>query len=156
MVVGGERRLADRVRDLIDYDNRDDYKVRYNYGMSGLAAAVGRVQLGRVADFVKRRRRIAELYYRTLRLGRPPKDHVFYRFVLRVESVGRFVRNMASHGIECKRPVYRPLHRYFRGASGDYPGAEELHRSYASVPVHPSLRQGEVDRTARALRHCLL
>ena len=152
MVVARDRRAAERVRDLVGYDNRDDYRVRYNYRMSGLAAAVGRAQLGKVRDFVKRRRRIADYYYRTLGLGRPPKDHVFYRFVLRVGPVGRFVRNMASRGIECKRPVFRPLHTYFAGRSGDYPGAEELHRSYASVPLYPSLRPGEMDRVARALR----
>lgn len=155
MVVALGRREAERVRDLVEYDNRDDYRVRYNYRMSGLAAALGRVQLGRVPEFVKRRRRIADYYYRALGLGPVPPGHVFYRFVLRVGPVGRFVRFMAERGIECKRPVYRPLHRYGPAAAGEFPGAEELHRTRASIPIYPSLQDDEAARVARAVREAL-
>jgi dTDP-4-amino-4,6-dideoxygalactose transaminase len=150
MVVTRDRRLAGRVRDLVDYDNRDDPAVRYNYRMSALAAALGRAQLARVPDFVKRRRRIADYYRRTLGLPVAPPGHVFYRFVVRAGPVGRFVRFMAARGVECKRPVYRPLHTLFPRASGDYPGAEELHRSWASIPIYPSLAPGEMARVAGA------
>ena len=152
MVVTRDRGILGRIRDRVDYDNRDDYRVRYNYRMSGLAAAVGRVQLARVPEFVKRRRRIAEEYYRASGLGTIPAGHVFYRFVPRVGPVEPFVRWMASRGIECKRPVFRPLHRYFARSPGDFPGAEELHRTCASVPLYPALAGAEVDRVARALR----
>ncbi len=155
MVVARGRRAAARVRDLVGYDNRDDYRVRYNYRMSGLAAAVGRAQLARVPDFVKRRREIADYYYRTLGLGPPPPGHVFYRFVLRVGPVAPFVRFMAARGVECKRPVYRPLHLYFPRAPGEFPGAEDLHRSWASIPIYPSLRPPEMGRVARAARAAL-
>jgi perosamine synthetase len=154
LVLARDRRAAARVRDLVAYDNREDYRVRYNYRMSGLVAALARAQLARVPEFVKRRRRIADYYYRTLGLGRPPRDHVFYRFVLRVGAVERFVRFMASRGVECKRPVFRPLHRYGAGAGG-FPGAEELHRAYASIPLYPSLRPGEMARVAAAVREFL-
>ena len=77
---------------------------------------------------------------------------MFYRFLLRVGPVERFVRKMASRGIECKRPVYRPLHRYFGAPSGEYPGAEELHRHWASVPLYPSLRREEMERVALSAR----
>jgi dTDP-4-amino-4,6-dideoxygalactose transaminase len=119
--------------------------------MSALVAALGRAQLRKVPEFVKRRRRIADIYCRTLGLGAPPRDHVFYRFVVRAGGMNRFVRFMAARGIECKRPVFRPLHQYFARVSGDYRGAEELHRNYLSVPLYPALRAGEVDRVARAL-----
>ncbi len=155
MVASRDRRITSRVRDLVGYDGRDDAALRYNYRMSALAAALGRVQLGRVPEFVKRRRRIAEYYCRTLGLAGPPRGHVFYRFVLRAGPVARFVRFMAARGVECKRPVYRPLHRCFAGASGDFPGAEELDRSWASIPLYPSLSPGEMDRVARAARLAL-
>jgi dTDP-4-amino-4,6-dideoxygalactose transaminase len=155
MVVARDPRLAARVRDLVDYDKREDARLRWNYRMSDLAAAVGRAQLARLPEFVKRRRAIAELYYRELGLGRTEPGHVYYRFVLRVGAVGPFVRSMMARGVECKRPVFRPLHRLLGRAAGDYRGAEELHRSWASVPLYPALRPREVDRVARALRGCL-
>jgi dTDP-4-amino-4,6-dideoxygalactose transaminase len=139
----------------VDYDGRDDYRVRHNYRMSALAAALGRSQLRRLPEFVKRRRRIAETYHETLRLGAVPPGHVFYRFVLRTGPVERFVRFMESRGVECKRPVYRPLHRYPGLASGEFPGAEELLRSWTSIPCHPSLRDADVARVARAVLEAL-
>ncbi len=154
MVVAGDRTLHGRVRDRVEYDNRDDYKVRYNYRMSALVAALGRAQLRRLPEFVKRRRRIAEYYYGALGLGAVPLDHVFYRFVVRVGPVAPFVRFMAALGIECKRPGYRPLPQVLGRASGEYRGAEELHRSFASIPLYPALRAGEMDRVVGALlRH---
>lgn len=149
-VVARDRAIVRRIADLVEYDNREDYRVRYNYRMSALAAAVGRAQLTKLPEFVKRRRRIADYYYRTLGLGEPPPGHVFYRFLLRVGPVERFVRFMASRGVECKRPVYRPLHRYTTSPPGEYSGAEELHRNWASLPIYPSLRRDEMERVARA------
>jgi dTDP-4-amino-4,6-dideoxygalactose transaminase len=151
MVVARDRRVAARVRDLVSYDNRDDDRLRYNYRMSALAAALGRAQLARVPEFVKRRRRIAEYYCRALGVGRPPRDHLFYRFVLRVGPVERFVRFMAARAIECKRPVYRPLHRLWASAAGEFPGAEELHRAWASIPIYPSLGVRERRRVVEAV-----
>ncbi len=155
MVVARDRGTAARVRDLVGYDNRDDYRVRYNYRMSALAAAMGRAQLAKVPDFVKLRREIADYYYREFGLGRPPSGHIFYRFVLRVGGVGRFVRLMAASGVECKRPVFRPLHMYFPRAAGEFPGAEDLHRSWASIPIYPSLGVADMRRVVRAARAAL-
>jgi perosamine synthetase len=149
-VVARDRAVVRRIADLVDYDNREDYRVRYNYRMSALVAAVGRAQLAKLPEFVKRRRKIADYYYRTLGLGEPPPGHVFYRYLLRTGPVERFVRFMASRGIECKRPVYRPLHRYATSAPGEFSGAEELHRNWTSIPIYPSLRRDEWQRVAAA------
>jgi dTDP-4-amino-4,6-dideoxygalactose transaminase len=151
-VLARDKAMVARIADLVEYDNREDYKIRHNYRMSGLAAAVGRAQLAKLPEFVKRRRRIADYYYGTLKLGEPPPGHVFYRCVLRTGPVERFVRFMASRGVDCKRPVYRPLHRYAAAPAGDYPGAEELHRNWASIPLYPSLTRGEMERVALAVR----
>ncbi len=150
-VLANERGIAGRIRDLVEYDNRDVYRVRHNYRMSALCAALGRSQLARLPDFIKRRRRIAEYYCETLALGEAPAGHVFYRFLVKAGPVDRFVRFMASRGVECKRPVYRPLHRTLGRRAGEFPGAEELHRSWASLPIHPGLRDGERNRVARAV-----
>ena len=151
-LASGDRRLLARVRDRVDYDNRDDFQPRWNARMSGLAAALGRVQLRRLPEFVKRRRRIAEDYIRASGIGPSTPGHVYYRFTVRARAVEPFVRFLAARGVEGKRPVYRPLHTYFATAPGEFSGADELHRSVVSVPCYPALRPGEVERVARALR----
>ena len=54
-----DRRLLARILDLAGYDEREDYAVRHNWRMSGLVAALARVQLARLPEFVQRRRRMA-------------------------------------------------------------------------------------------------
>lgn len=152
MVATNDRKIADRIRDLVGYDKREDYLVRYNYRMSGLNAAVGRIQVTKVVDFVKKRRNIAEIYYKKLKglpLHLPPKEnHIFYRFSVRVESgADDFIKYMLGNGVDCKRPVYRPLHRYFAEYDRkSFPGAEELHEKLVSIPIYPSLKEKDAEK----------
>ena len=151
-VATSDRRLHARLLDLAGYDEREDYAVRHNWRMSGLVAALARAQLARLPEFVQARRRMAEYYFRATGRGSVEPGHVYYRFVVRAKDVAPFAAFMADRGIEAKRPVFRPLHRYFAVGRGGYPGAEELHRRAVSVPLYPSLRPGELERVARALR----
>ena len=61
------------------------------------------------------------------------------------EKAGR----LAACGIEAKRPVFRPLHRYL--GHGGCPVADALHASVLSVPLYPALHRREVERVAAAL-----
>lgn len=144
------------VDDLLAYDNRDDYRVRYNYRMSGVAAAIGEVQLRRLPLFIKRRRGIADTYFRGLARARVElparaQDHVYYRFVVRARDADALIRFLCRKGIEAKRPVYRPLHTYFAKFRGKYRGAEDMHRTAVSLPIHPSLADRDVGRVVEAV-----
>lgn len=145
------------VDDLLAYDNRDDYRVRYNYRMSGIAAAIGEVQLRRLPGFVKRRREIADMYFRELdraavELPARSPDHVYYRFVVRARDADALIRFLGRKGIEAKRPVYRPLHTYVSKFRGKFRGAEDLHRRAVSLPIYPTLSDRDVGRVVEATR----
>jgi perosamine synthetase len=144
------------VDDLVAYDNQDEYKVRYNYRMSGIAAAMGEVQLRKLPQFIQRRRDIADRYFQELKDSRvelPSRanDHVYYRYVVRARDAESLIRFLKARGIEAKRPVYRPLHTYFSKLRGKYRGAEELHRRAVSLPIYPTLTGKEVDRVVEAV-----
>ncbi len=145
------------VADLLQYDNREDYQVRYNYRLSGLAAAVGEVQLKKLPRFIQRRRKIADYYYRELDggpVGLPPRhrNHIYFRYVVRPKDADQLIRFLARRGIEAKRPVWRPLHTYFSGNRGKYRGAEEMHQRAVSLPIYPGLSDPEVARVVEAVR----
>ena len=122
-VLTNNRAIANTILDLTQYDNRDDYKVRYNYGIGAISAAIGKIQLQKLPQFLKRRREIAEFYYSelaglplSLPLYRGDGSHIYYRFVINIgRNVGEFIEFMKRRGVECKRPVYKPLHTYFSG-----------------------------------------
>ncbi len=158
MLVSRDRRLLASARDLVRYDERETYKVRYNYPLSDLAAAVGRVQLRRLPRFLARRRALATRYERAFAglrgasfVPHGPSD-ACYRFVLSVPR-GReaLFRALGRRGIEAKPPVYRPLHRYLGLPAAAFPGAEACGRSFASLPIYPSLTDEDQDRVIAAV-----
>jgi perosamine synthetase len=148
MVLCNDEALAESVRDLRDYDEKADYRVRYNYKMTDLQAALGISQLKKLPFFIERRRIIADRYRRLLEtVGLSPPfvpegcGHVFYRYVVLMEQADEFLAWMNRRGVECRRPVFRPLHHYL-GLAG-YPCTEQVHRRVVSIPINPSLTDAE-------------
>jgi perosamine synthetase len=72
MVATSSRELADRIRDLKFYDKKSDFRLRFNYQLTDIQAAVGRVQLAKLGRFIARRRDIAQLPGRFSGLSRAP------------------------------------------------------------------------------------
>ena len=153
MILGNRAGLLQDILDRRSYDGRSEHRLRFNYKMTDLQAALGRAQLRRLTDFVRRRRRLATLYIKKLQGGPwdlPPldRDHCFYRFVARPRrGTERLLVELERHGIEARRPVFRPLHRYL-GLQG-FPGADEAYRRAVSIPLYPALSSVEAERVAK-------
>ena len=147
MLLTDDAALADAVRDLRDYDNRDAFRVRFNYKLTEMQAALGRVQLGRLPAFIARRRAIAAEYDRAFR-GLPlvlpsGEGHVYFRYVVRTANRDALEQHLDARGIEAKRPVYKPAHHY---GSDSCPESEKAHTEALSLPVHPALSAADVQR----------
>ena len=89
MVLGSDGALLAEIRDLRAMDEKEDFRVRFNYKMTDMQAALGLSQLRKLTTFVARRREIADLYSDVLRrLGLPVPcapgecEPVWYRYVL--------------------------------------------------------------------------
>jgi dTDP-4-amino-4,6-dideoxygalactose transaminase len=158
--VAGPAALVARVRDAREYDEREDLAERFNYKLTDLQAALGRSQLGRLAQFLARRRRVAARYRAHLGglpLELPPDgagSHAYHRFVVVLDRpVEPVIAHLARRGVVARRPVFRPLHRAL-GLSG-YPVADRLWARALSLPCYPALADDEVDRVAAALVEAL-
>jgi perosamine synthetase len=158
--VAGPALLVEHVRDLRDYDEREDLAPRVNAKLSDLAAALGRSQLARFEAFVARRRAIAARYRERLRgvPCTPPPDaglrHVYHRFVVELERAPETVQAaLAARGVTARRPVFRPAHRAL-GLDG-FPEADRLWARTLSIPCYPTLADTEVDAVAAALAEAL-
>jgi dTDP-4-amino-4,6-dideoxygalactose transaminase len=160
-MVAGPGPLIDRVRDLRDYDEREDLRPRFNYKMSDIQAALGRSQLERLDAFIARRRAIAARYGARL-AGAPcrlPPDpaggrHVYHRYIVDVaRPVAPVIDGLATVGIVARRPVFRPIHAAL-GCTG-YARADRLWSHLLSVPCYPSLADADVDAVAQALAEAL-
>jgi len=151
MVLSDDDGLSKTIRELRDYDEKDLYSVRYNYKMTDIQAALGISQLKKVPSFIERRRKIADFYAATLQkktfsIPEVPEErkHIYYRYVLLLDNASGFIKEMKKKGVECKRPVFKPLHRYL-GLSG-YPVTEEIWNKAVSIPIYPSLSDEELRR----------
>ncbi len=159
MVVGRSRRLIARVRDFRQYDERSDYRPRYNYKMTDVEAALGLAQLRKLPRFLSRRRQLARSYNRLLAgsgvelpCDEPERPHSYYRYVVKVTgSVRKTAAALGRAGVEAKPPVFRPLHRYLGLDPHKFPGSEEAARHALSLPIYPLLTEREVERVVRVL-----
>ena len=62
MILSNSKELLERIRDLHNYDFKPDYKVRYNYKLTDLQAALGISQMNHLPHFIKKRQQIAGIY----------------------------------------------------------------------------------------------
>jgi len=158
MVLGRNESLLTRIRAARHYDESDDLAPAFNYKMTDIQAAVGLRQLHDLPAFIARRRAIADRYSAALRGlkaeppgNRPDGGHVYYRYVIRVaEPVESAVQRFAEYGVMCRRPVFRPLHRYL-GLIG-FPETDRAWEQTLSVPLYPSLTDAEVERVIGAMK----
>ncbi|MCX5833836.1 MAG: DegT/DnrJ/EryC1/StrS family aminotransferase [Deltaproteobacteria bacterium] len=149
MVLSDDEDLLERVRDLRDYDEREDHLLRFNYKMTDMQAALGVSQLKKLPLFIWRRREIAESFNRCLDgesalppVAPPGREHVYYRYVALLDDESApFIDEMRKKGVDCRRPVFKPLHRYLN--LSDYPVAEDVWRRSVSIPLYPSMMNGE-------------
>jgi len=155
MVATQSEALAEEIRDLKKYDKRAAYKVRFNYKMTDIQAALGIVQLKALESFIRRRRDIAERYRRAFNsfsLGLPPTDagHIYFRYVLGLPmDAGPWIRELARMGIACARPIHHPLHQYLK--LNGYQATEKAWKQSLSIPIYPTLTDDEINKVIESV-----
>jgi len=159
MVASRNEELLERVRDLRQYDKKEDYKVRYNFCMTDLQARMGRIQLEKLPSFLKAREARAQWYDKHLKELKgvlvPRQGGIYYRYIVRMEDgkLDRVIGELHREGIEAQRPVFRPLHRYL-GLDG-FAATERVFAEALSLPIYPRIKTDEVRNIALCLRRAV-
>jgi aminotransferase len=127
-----------------------------------MTAAIGRVQLSRLPEFVARRREIAATYDRLLAdqddIRLPPRlpdghvsSHYFYWVQLPPDIRDQVARDLLDRGIYTTFR-YAPLHKVSAYASGAVlPGADEASDATLLLPMHQSLDDADITTVAEEL-----
>ena len=153
MLLTDDSGLAGQARDLRDYDNRDDFQLRRAYKMTDFQAALGRVQLRRLPEFIERRAALARQYddgLAELPLTLPRLyDSVHFRYVIATPEREALAAWLVERGIGASRPVYRPAHHTL---GGDFPRSERAHHENLSLPLYPSLTTVEAAFVIKSIR----
>jgi perosamine synthetase len=176
-VTTDDDELAETVRLLRDQGQRARYgygRPGFNLRMSELQAALGVAQMARLADIVDARRRNARLLNEGLRgieglvlPGEPPgRRHVYHQYTVRVTPDARLTRDelrwlLEANDIGCGLYYPRPVFDYDcfrhdpRVVTSEVPRATRLASEVLSLPVHPKLTDGDLDRVIDAVRLAL-
>jgi perosamine synthetase len=180
VVLSDRHDLIERVRALRNQGrSRDGWHehalLGWNYRLSELAAALGVVQLSRLAEILARREAVARAYGERLaedpRLEPRAPDEPGTRTSWFVYSVrlraplGRTERDrvavgLAERGIGCAR-YFAPIHlqpayrERFGFAPGDFPVCEAAADRCLALPFFNAMTTREIDRVCDALRSLL-
>ena len=163
MVLTNNKKRAKFMRDIIDYNGRRNYKIRFNYPMTDILAAIGNVQLKKLNDFIKRRRGIAKRYKSAIINKEistfPNLDENysnFYRFILKFNSQKKrtdakkiFLKNKITAIVPIKE--YELLYNCLGENKKDYPNSLEMANTCLSIPIYPALKESEIKRIVEVL-----
>jgi dTDP-4-amino-4,6-dideoxygalactose transaminase len=170
--------IADRLRVLRNQGMRARYMYEvagHNYRLTDLQAALGVAQMARLEATTIARERNATLL--TQALGdvpglvlpavMPGRRHVFHQYTVRVTSDAAldrdtFASELAAMGVGSGVYYPRVVFDYdcYRDhplvdVDADVPNARQAAREVLSLPVHPHLSDGDVNRVAEAVRKLL-
>lgn len=137
--------------------------------MTDVAARIGLGQLPHLESFTERRRALARRYFqlwdRALGCELPVEDfensnwHMFQVVLPPGFPRGRFIAAMREAGIGVG--VHYPamhlfaLYRALGWREGQFPNAERIGRSIATLPLFPAMKDSDVDRVCEAARKIL-
>jgi dTDP-4-amino-4,6-dideoxygalactose transaminase len=151
MVVSDSEEFLGKIRDLRDYDNRGNYVTRYNYKMTDFQASLGLSQLKKLNHFIAIRRTIAQKYNNEFKdLCSVPvshendSKHIYYRYTAKLRrDAESFLKLSKEKGINCERPVFKPLHRYLN-LSG-FTNTDCVWEKSVSIPIYPTLTEEDIN-----------
>lgn len=142
----------------------------FKYNMSDIQAALGLVQLRRLAEFNNRREALANRYAAglagceavVLPRARPEVQHAWHLYPLRLRlqmlriDRAEFIEALAERGIGTSVhfiPIHH--HAYYREgfgfAAADLPVTERVFPELLSLPLYPQMSDSDLDRVVEAV-----
>lgn len=165
MCVTNNKELADKMRILRNHGQDPKYYHKYiggNYRMDEFQAAVLRVKLKYLDDWIEKRRSHASLYKQLFYDRRNnviiPEDiegckHTYHLFIIRTYNRDRVMRTLHENNIGCGIYYPVPLHlqpclKYLGYKEGDFPESEIASVTNLAIPVYPELTDDDIERVA--------
>lgn len=161
-IYSKNKEYIDTIYDLVNFDCRPTYKTRYNYRLSDFQAALASSQLGKLDDFIEKRNAIAGEYNKTVEKKKDAfvvkisddKENVWYRYVIISNKNFEIIKNdFLKEGIAVINPLenWELIHNYLGLDRNDFKNSESITKKTISVPIYPSLANGQILRIKKAI-----
>ncbi len=133
--------------------------IGFNLRMTDIHAAIGRVQLRKLAKFTEKRQANADFYNshleNVIKPTTPPGyEHVYHQYTIRLPDSNRDLveKTLKEKGIATGVYYPIPIHRLpsFNKVI-DLPNTEMASRQVLSLPVHPKLREKDLHQIVKQI-----
>ena len=169
-VFTNSEKLAATMRSIANHGMSRKYyydHVGLNSRLDTLQAAVLKVKLPHLNDYIQARQRAARLYEEALAdcsgiitpAKAPYSTHTYHQYTLRVEPEHRDTlrQHLADNGVPTMIYYPCPLHlqaayRHLGYREGDFPVSEMLSRQVLSLPMHTELTDEQIQYITKQLK----
>ncbi|MFH1387160.1 MAG: DegT/DnrJ/EryC1/StrS family aminotransferase [bacterium] len=170
MISTNDEALANELKVLRAHGSRQTYHhdiIGFNSRLDELQAAILRIKLPHVKDYIAARRKNAAAYFAQLKnlagatppFEHPSGKHTYNQFTLRSANRDNVVAALKGQNIGAM--IYYPLSLHLQKAfdclgykKGDFPVAEAAQTEVFSLPVYPELKPEELSTVCGALLSC--
>ncbi len=159
--------IAARSRMLRAHGSKQRYlheMIGYNFRMTDISAAIGIVQLGRLAEFTEKRRQNARKLASGLKgsknlilpVEKENCSHVYHQYTIRTPRRDSLRDTLQEKGIGTgtyyplcihQQPLYKEM-----GYAGSFPNSEKAAREVLSIPVHPGLSDADINTVIACIK----
>ena len=175
MITTNDEEVAEAARSIRDCgrDKNSKYymgRIGYTSRLNTVNAAIGRIQLRKLAAWNEARRRLSALYRKELGnvagLVLPPEDKagekaVYHLFVIRSNAREKVRKHLEISGIETGVHYPVPIHlqvpyrNSYGYSEGAYPYSEQLSNEVLSLPMYPTLAEDQVVAICNSVKESL-
>lgn len=149
MVVSKNRDLIEKIKEFSEYGTQSK-KLKFNFEMTDLQAAIGREQLKKLPRFLKRRAEIFDQYVKAglelLDVKPEEKNKLFpvrFRAIMKTKNSKHIIELLAKNGI---RATVLIDELGLLGNKNLFPNTFPLITESISLPIYPSLTDDDLDK----------
>jgi len=142
MIISKQKSLVDKARDFIQFDMQKGDKLRFNFSMTEIQAAMGLAQLEYYGQFLQKRETIWDIYqsYELPLLDNPDSNtqNVRFRAIIRTHKPQHLIAHLASKNIKAIVPI-----EDWELLDPNAENAKSLSHTSVSLPIYPDLQDAE-------------
>lgn len=167
MITTNDDAVARKIELLRNYGQTEKYHhliKGYNSRLDEIQAAILRVKMKHLNQWIDARRKNAALYSKLLKgsdviTPTEPKGykHVYYLYVVRSKRRDELQKHLAAGGIgtmvHYPIPIHmQPAYKEMGWKKGDFPAAERSASEILSLPMYPELKKEEISEIAERIK----
>ena len=166
MITTNDSELADKIRMLRNHGQNKTYEhetIGFNLRMMNLTAAIGLEQLKKLDSLNEKRMQNAKFLDENIPnyLDKPfvseKAKHVYHQYTVKSNERDDLFKKLNDNGVGARVYYPKPIHKqpfYLKlGYNQNYPVAEAMAQKVLSLPIHPNLKQEDLEKIVSVLKN---